>query len=204
MRITWKSTHYGQVGLHAELDEYDATPPVDALLMDHAPMLKNPEREGIAAYLAFGRWVSGDLALPHKIGPNTAAAIERDLELVHVRPRPIEYYPKPLEIGVREVSVHFEHAGDSCGSSITVLPASRWSGSIRGLQSVSVASNAIAFDDSLSGSFRSVRARLAIAVLFAADVSANTLVVRGDLIAGTERHRIEALLLSTRLGVRYT
>lgn len=203
MKITWKGTNYGQIGFHVELDEYDATPPVKALLMDQSPIIRNAEREAIAAYLAFGRWVSGDLHLPHKCGPNTAAAIEQDLVHVQVRPGPIEYYPKPLEIGIRDVSVRIGgHPSVSDLPSIQILRSSEWSGSVRGLQSIAVASNAFALDSFDMRGVLAIRAQLAVAVLFAADLSADTLVLPSS-IPLAEKTRLTALLLAARLGARF-
>lgn len=206
MKITWKSTYYGQVGFHTELQEYDAVPPAESLLMDHAPTSMNLEREAMAAYLAFGHWTSGDLQLPHRLGPNTAAAIEADMKHVPIRPSPVEYYPKPLELGIREVHVGFDsgHVRNDVPS-IAVLPASEWSGSLRGLTSLSIASNAFVFDRAVStDSTVGIRARLAIAVLFAGDLSADTLVVNGEYISDVERARLTALLLAVRLGILFT
>lgn len=205
MKITWKSTHYGQVGFHAELQEYDAVPPVESLLLDHSPASVNLEREAMAAYLAFGHWTSGDLQLPHRLGPNTAAAIERDMSQVPVRPSPIEYYPKPLELGLRNVHVGFEadYVRNDV-STIAVLPASDWSGALRGLSSLAIASNAFVFDIAASTESSShIRSRLAVAVLFSGDLSADTLVVNGDGVDETERKKLTALLLAVRLGLRF-
>ncbi len=205
MKITWKGTNSGQVGFHAELQEYDAVPPADALLMDHSPSSINPEREAMAAYLAFGHWTSGDLQLPHRLGPNTAAAIEQDMQHVPVRPSPIEYYPKPLELGLRNVHVGFDSTyvrNDI--PSIAVLPASAWTGALRGLASVSVCSNAFIFDDAASTTTSpSIRSRLAVAVLLAGDLSADELIVDGRGVPESERKKLAALMLSVRLGIRF-
>ncbi|MBO1031882.1 hypothetical protein IPV09_11105 [Tessaracoccus sp. SD287] len=204
MKITWKSTNYGQIGFHAELHEYDAVPPVDAMLVDKAPATTNLEREAIAAYLTWGHWVSGDLHLPHRLGPNTAAAIEADMSEVAVRPSPIEYYPKPLEVGLREVRVGFDETFIGRDPSIAVLPVSEWTGSMRGLQSVAVASNAFTLDFIASKSYPSIRARLAVAVLFAGDVSADVLAVHCPArLPSSEKDRLTKLLLAARLGVRF-
>lgn len=205
MKITWKGTLSGQVGFHAELQEYDADPPVESLLLDHAPVAMNPEREAIAAYLAFGHWSSGDLQLPHRLGPNTAAAIERDIRHVAVRPGPIEYYPKPLELGIREVHVGFDasYVRDD-PATIAVLPGSGWTGALRTLRSIAISSNAFALDMAASQDFAAIRARLAVAVLFAADISADTLVLTASDLPETERSRIRELLLAVRLGVDFT
>lgn len=204
MKITWKGTTSGQVGFHAELQEYDAVPPVGSLLLDHAPSSVNLEREAMAGYLAFGHWTSGDLQLPHRLGPNTAAAIERDMKHVSVRPSPIEYYPKPLEVGHRAVQVGFTPSNISQQtSSITVLPASEWTGSMRSLQSIVIASNAFALDSAASGSFEAIRARLAVATLFAGDLSADVLHVHHPDLDATEQNRLRELLLSVRLGLEF-
>ncbi|GAA0037286.1 hypothetical protein [Brevibacterium metallidurans] len=206
MKVTWKGTNYGQVGFHTELQEYDAVPPVDSLLMDHAPAFVNPEREAMAAYLAFGHWTSGDLQLPHRLGPNTATAIENDMKHVPVRPSPVEYYPKPLELGIREVYVGFTPADiRNDVPSIAILPASEWSGSMRALSSLAVASNAFVFDLAASPHpVIAIRARLAIALLFAGDLSADTLIVDGEGISDIERKRLSALFISVRIGIRFS
>lgn len=206
MKFKWEAQGHARIGLHVELGEYDANPPVTSLLLDYAPLSMNPERLAIAAYLAFGRWASGDFLLPMKLGPATASAIERDLRHVDVRPGPIEYYPKPLEVGVREVGllVGNEHTPAPSDSTITVLPSSSWHGGMRGLRSITVASNAYALDNAASTTPESVRARLAVGVLFAGDLSADRVSIRWPhSLPDTEKSRISALLLSVRLGVRF-
>lgn len=204
MKITWKGTHSGQVGFHTELFEYDAVPPVESLLLDHAPATTNLEREAVAAYLAFGHWTSGDLQLAHRLGPNTASAIERDMQFVTVRPSPVEYYPKPLELGVREVYVGFDESFvRNDPPSIAVLPASQWNGSLRALHSIATGSNAFALDAAASASYPSIRARLSVAVLLAGDLSADSLVISANGLPEFEKYRLRELLLAVRLGVRF-
>lgn len=204
MKITWKGTLTGQVGFHAELQEYDAVPPVDSLLIDHAPASMNPEREAVAAYLAFGHWTSGDLQLPHRVGPNTAAAIEQDMQHIAIRPGPIEYYPKPLEIGSRKVHLGFDaNSVKDAMPAIAVLQSTSWVGALRAMQSVAVASNAFTLDRAVSSTHECIRSRLAVGVLFAADLSADTLIVSGSNIPELEKARLANLLLSVRLGVHF-
>lgn len=203
MKITWSTTNYGQTGFHIEhLGEYDAQPPVNSLLMDRAPRTMNPERQAIAAYLAFSPWISGDLHLPQRLGPNTAAAIERDHEHVQIRPVPIEYYPKPLEIGHRRAELvldSFGHSGDS--AFINIVRASDWAGSIRGLKSISVASNAFTLDAAAAHNEVSIRARLAVAVLFAGELSVDALILPDDIvISEREFESLRKLLLAARIG----
>ncbi|MGP9747370.1 hypothetical protein [Brachybacterium sp. AOP29-B2-41] len=203
MKISWQGTSYAQVGFRVELDEYDASPPVRELLLDHAPVFLNPEREAIAAYLAFGFWASGNLQLPHKLGPNTASAIERDLGHVEIRPNPIEYYPKPLDGGIRGVHVKFSRSGVlGHEPTIAILPTSEWVGSMRSLDSILLGSNAFTLDAASSVSFEQIRARLAVAVLLAGDLSADVLHVSvPSEFPGDEKSRLVDLLLATRLGL---
>lgn len=205
MRVTWTSTSRGQVGFQAEPQEYDAIPPVDSLLLSHPPLSTNPERMAIAAYLAFGYWTSGDLVLPQRLGPNTATAIERDLTHVQVRPGPVEYYPKPLDSGMHDVQVTFDAIGSASRiPAISVLNSSAWAGSIRGIHQLHVSSNAFAPDGFCAGSFQSIRARLAVAVIYSVDLSADRLIIHDGLdTPEDERMRLRALLLSTRLGLTF-
>ena len=206
MKFNWGTQERARIGLHVELGEYDASPPVTSLLLDYAPLSMNPERLAIAAYLAFGSWASGDFLLPTKLGPATASAIERDLKHVDVRPGPIEYYPKPLEVGVREVSLLITKEPTlSCSdSTIAVLPSSSWNGGMRGLRSITVASNAFALDIAASSTPESIRARLAVGVLFAGDLSADCISIQcSQPLPDSEKSRISALLLSVRLGARF-
>lgn len=202
MKVSWSSTHDNRIGFHTELHEYDAVPPVAALLIDHAPAMINAEREAVASYLAFGHWVSGDLQLAHKVGPNTASAIERDMSFVDVRPSPLEYYPKPLPTGSRRVSVDFDGSGvSSSGPFISVLPASRWNGALRSHNGIALGSNAFVFDAAASGGHVAIRCRLAVAVLFAEDLLADTFVLRANDVDAREISRIRKLLAAVNIGL---
>lgn len=206
MRIEWQHTPQGSVGFRAQPEEYDAVPPVDALLMESSPNLLNPERKAIAAYLAFGRWTSGDLTLDFKFGPTTASAIERDTSHLDIRPGPIEYYPKPLSVGTDEVAVtfHARNWTDPNTTTLSVLPSSDWAGGLRSLSSIAIASNAFALDHASSNHTTSIRARLAVAVLFSEELAADTLVVSSEeTIDEQERFRLTNLLLAARLGLLF-
>ena len=206
MRIEWQHTPQGSVGFHAQPGEYDAVPPVDALLMESSPTLLNPERKAIAAYLAFGRWTSGDFTLDFKFGPTTASAIERDTKHLDIRPGPIEYYPKPLSAGTDEVAVEFDARvwNDPHTTTLSVLPSSEWAGGLRSLSSIAIATNAFALDHASLDDTISIRARLAVAVLFSEELAADTLIVSsGECIDEQERLRLTNLLLAARLGLLF-
>src|SRR5699024_4520050 len=121
-----------------------------------------------------------------------------DLAHVEVRPSPVEYYPKELEVGLREVSVVLDDFGHSgSGAFINVLRASEWAGSMRGLQSIAVSSNAFALDAAAPAAAASIRARFAVAVLFAVEHSADTLLLPEDLaLEEVELDSLRSLLLA--------
>lgn len=204
MRIEFEESVHARATLRCIPEEYDATPPVSELYLDCVPVALNPERLAIAAYLAFGHWASGDFQLPRKLGPNTAAAIERDLSHVSIRPGPIEYYPKPLEVGIRDIDVSIGNgiADTRSPYTINIYESSGWNGALRSLNSISVSSNAFAIDAARPTTHQSIRAQLAVAVMLAAELSADRLVVNDTCnIQASERRQIESLLLASRLGI---
>ena len=72
MRFSIKSNLYGRWGVHVELSEYDAVPPVQNIAYEASPLKLNPEVEAAALTLLFGRFSGGEMEFAHKVGPNTA------------------------------------------------------------------------------------------------------------------------------------
>lgn len=206
MKIKWVNNSLGQSGFKATAVEYDALLPVDTLWMDKAPQKMNPEREAIAAYLAFGEFASGEFELYRKMGPTTATAMVADSEPTQLFPQPIEYYPKPLPLGLRKgyVGVSPDILGkdlDGIDAVIAVLPSDQWNGSMTSHKKLAVASNGFLIDALNRGG---IRARLAVAVLFAEDLNIDSLLVPGDLVPDEqERKALEDLLLACRLGLQF-
>lgn len=200
MKIERKLGLGGRYQLVSVLGEYDAHPPVDRLIIDHQPRAENPELVGMACYLAFGNWCGGELQLPVKIGPATADAMARDSARagVGLLPAPIEYYPKPLPLGVREIRVS-RSLDRMPADTILDVRIDQWSGSMRSHTSVILPTNSFLFDSQSGG----VRAHLAVAVLFANDIQADQLVVEG-VVSEAEMERLTALLSAVRIGVRFT
>lgn len=197
MILEWHETEQSMSSLVAQPEEYDAFPPVNALLIDALPKLRHPDREALAGYLAFGRWTSGDLVLPDPLSPHVAEAIEADALPIRLRPRNVVLTPRALPRGERAVALHF---GAPCNSptspALAVVPSTL----ARGVSDVGsklvVPSNAFVLDH---GDSPQVRARLAVAVLFAADVDADSVHLDGSLVPRDEAVRLSALLHSVNL-----
>ncbi|MFH0413084.1 hypothetical protein ACG98H_13645 [Corynebacterium sp. L4756] len=75
------------------------------MAFEATPFKINPEVEAVALTLLFGRFSGGEMEFAHKVGPNTAKAIQRYLEPTMGFITPIEYYPKPLPLGTETIRV---------------------------------------------------------------------------------------------------
>lgn len=172
MIISWND----QDALECSVGEYDAIPPVDALRLGTRPASLNADREAVAAFLAFGAWTSGDLELPRPLSPATAEAIERTAHPVRIRPRAVQYVPSALPRGHHPVHVLTQPTDSALPiRTITVLPNVGTHGAMRSRMSYVVSSNAFALDTMYRSEENFYRARLAVAVLFAEDMDADSL-----------------------------
>lgn len=189
-----------QFSLSVELDEYDAAPPVGQLLLDRRPRNRQNDRDAIAAYLAFGQWAAAGFSLPAKISPATAEAIRADSHLSGgLIAEPIEYYPKALPIGSAKVVVT-RAIGQSFleRAELALLQADTWNGAVGTTRSLALGSNAFVLDGDAS-----VRAHLAVAVLFATDLDADCFVLEGWDVPDGEAQRLRSLLSAVRLGIDF-
>lgn len=196
---------YAPLALHATPAEYDALPPVDTLFIDHLPTSINADRLAIAAFLAFGSFASGEFSVPNKISAAAAEAIERAAEPTRLRPYPVEYYPKALPEGAEDAALNFMFETWTTSPAVCVLPSDRFNGSIASHKGLAVSSNAFLLD-ALSPVSHSIRARLAVAVLFAEDFGIASFTVPAEVAEGitaVERVRLEELLASCRLSIRF-
>lgn len=203
MKITTETNTYSPFNLVATRNEYDALPPVNTLQIDFAPVSINPDRLAIASYLAFGAYCSGGFELSVKFSPAAAEAIEQDAKPVQLRPAPIEYYPKALAVGMGEATVSFSLPGESQEACLVVLPSDKYNGLMTGHNKLLVSSNAF-FLDAAAQNPHSIRARLAVAVLFAEDLGIDTLTVDGHNIDAAERQSLVRLLSACRLGLSFS
>jgi hypothetical protein len=189
-----------QYSLSVELHEYDAAPPVNQLLLDRRPRIRQNDRDAIAAYLAFGAWASAGFSLPAKISPATAEAIRADSRASGgLIAEPIEYYPKALPIGSSSVALT-RAIGPTFSErpELALLQADTWNGAVATTRSLALGSNAFVLDGDAS-----VRAHLAVAVLFAADLDADSFVLDGWRVPEREEERLRSLLSAVRLGVAF-
>lgn len=189
-----------QFSLSVELHEYDAVPPVNQLLLDRRPRIRQNDRDAIAAYLAFGQWAAAGFSLPAKISPATAEAIRADSHMSGgLVAEPIEYYPKALPIGSTKVVVT-RAIGRSFleQPELAVLQADTWNGAMGTTRSLALGSNAFVLDGDSS-----VRAHLAVAVLFATDLDADCFALEASQVPEQEQHRLRSLLSAVRLGIDF-
>lgn len=194
MKFNRARTKTRQIAYSVELSEYDANPPVPQLLLDDLPLKLNPELEAISLYLIFGPWCGGEFVTPAKMGPNTAATISSDA-IPDFFCGPIEYYPKALPLGVTTVRVTDTlRRIDECNT-ISCLDSTQWNGSIRSLGSLAVASNYRSFMR-YAGDPRPL---IGVALLFAEEMNANTLVFPKGTFEASEFKRYLKLLQAVRM-----
>ena len=200
MRISMQTLPSLQFEVKATCEEYDASPPVESLLVDRTPRIRQHDREAVAAYLAFGPWAGAGLTMPGKISPATAAAIRADSGSINLDVSPLEYYPKALPIG--EAAVSLTQAVDrSFGTrpEIAMVPSDNWNGALATKDSLVVGTNAFVLDGG-----RPLRPYLAVATLFAADVRADSFDVTDWGVDLEEQSRLQALLAAVRIGVQFS
>lgn len=195
MRFSVKSNLYGRWGIHVELGEYDAVPPTNNVAFEATPFKINPEVEAVALTLLFGRFSGGEMEFAHKVGPNTAKAIQRYLEPTMGFITPIEYYPKPLPLGTETIRVD-ESSDFSIGeSSFMSLRADHFNGAIKTHTSMAVANNSFTLkQDKLD-----IRPTLACALLFAEDLEASCFEVPNHSIANFDQ--VQKLLSAARINL---
>lgn len=197
MRIVWEQEESGATRLTAEPEEYDAFPPMGSVLLDAPPARRDADREALAAYLLFGRWMSGEASLPGGPSPHLAEAIERDASPVRLRVRNVESAPRALPRGERAVQVVFGLPDRAPRMpTLAVVPSTVAGGLFRTADLMVIPSNAVLLDWVDSGS---LRARLGVAVLFAADAGAEVLRLAPGELGTDEQARLTTLLLSVNL-----
>ena len=199
MKVSLQTLPSLQFEVQVTSEEYDSAPPVSSLLIDRTPRIRQNDRDAIAAYLAFGAWASAGLTMPGRISPATAAAIRADSGSINLDVGPIEYYPKALPIG--ESSVTLTRSASSsivARPELTILRSDNWNGALATKDSLAVGANAFVF-----GADDSMRAHLAVAVLLAADLRADSFVVSDHDVSKDEQARIRALLGTVRLGIHF-
>lgn len=198
MRIETSAAEDHGFVMKAEPGSFDGMPPLDRLVLGGGPLRSHPDRVGLAAFLTFGSYASGEFILPSPIGPELSSAIEDDCHPVRVRPGPVEYVPRTMANGRRSVMIRRGRTPSLDGHQIQVVPALSAKGYFRWDDTITVSSNSFAFGMGL-------RTVLAVAVLFAEDL--DTAELRLDVtnpLGDGEEGRIRQLLLSVGLGFSLT
>lgn len=204
MIVSWDEDREQGCALAATPEEYDAFPPVCALMLDDAPRVIDPDRVALASYLAFGDWSSGDLVVPHDVSPAAADAIERDARPLPIRPRPVEYAARALPESLGSVDVRFGlPVAPSTRPVLAVVPSTLAHGVFRTGTTTIVPSNAFILDGARDMTTPRIRARLAVAVLFAQEVGASTLRITEAESEPEELARLQALTRSVNLHVSF-
>lgn len=198
MRFNIKSNLYGRWGITTGLSEYDAIPPVDNIAFEGRPLSLNPEVEAVALTLLFGRFSGGEMEFAHKVGPNTAKAIQRYLEPTISFVAPIEYYPKPLPLGNQSIVVSESLADVSQNGAFISLQTDRYNGAIKSHTSIVVASNSF----SLKQTPADLRPALASALLFAEDLEVERFLVPQGSIDNFDE--VQKLLSAVRINLEHS
>lgn len=201
----WETDSTLGPGITAQPEEYDAIPPLKTLQVGALPRQLSPDREAISIYLAFGHWTSGHLKFPRSLSPETAEAIEADSMPARIRTDLIEYAAREVPTGNRQTLLGFT-AGETMQHSptLSVIDNINSREFIQKTSSLTVSSNAFAFDRMDSQEHFSIRARLAVAVLFAEDADVESLVLNTVKPANDELSRLRALLAVTNIGLDAT
>ncbi|OMH24539.1 hypothetical protein BKD30_08145 [Tersicoccus phoenicis] len=207
MIITWGSEYIGHVGFTANPEDYDAEPPIRSLWFDAGPVAMNADREAVALALTFGRYASGRFQVVHKFSPVVAHAIEASMQPVWTTPSPIEYYPKALPIGSRTLDVHWtDEPAPSLNlgneAQLAIQRSDRSAGSMRGLNRMTLSSNAWLHADTRGSELVQIFPLIAVAVLFAEDLNADVLRIRGQFDESSDEWiNLVRLLATARLGI---
>lgn len=202
MIVTWDDARDRGHALQATPEAYDAFPPVNALVLDDLPRMRDPDRVALASYLAFGAWSSGSFVVPHDLSPTAAEAIEADARPLPIRPCPVEYAARALPRTFETVDVRFRLSPEPAEHPVlAVVPNTLAHGVFRTNATTIVPSNAFVLDSARASVGPCIRARLAVAVLFAEDVGASALRIADAVSDAAELARLQALTRSVNLDV---
>ena len=64
MIIQWKHQDIGHAGFSVEPEDYDGVPHFAQFWLDASPKNKHPDREAVAAFLVYGRYMGGLTQMP--------------------------------------------------------------------------------------------------------------------------------------------
>lgn len=208
MIIKWKSEYIGHVGFEATPDDYDGIPRFANYWLDAGPKVRHADREAVAAFLIYGRYMGGLTQMPHKFSPAVDAVLRDAAGRASAAFSPVEYYPKALPIGSRTMDLSWsddEHqtAESQAEVFLRIERSDRVSGSMRSVNGLTVASNAWIHVPGYAESLYSIYPFIAAAVLYAEDLEVDTIQVRGNYDSDKDAwETVVRLLGSARLGIK--
>lgn len=210
MIVEWKSERIGHVGFSATAEDYDGVPRFSSYWLDATPKSRHGDRVALAAFLIYGGYMGGFTQLPQKFSPALESAFRR-ASGIETAFGPVEYHATGLPHGTR--TLHVSWTGIETAEHITSAPSKtaflhvdrsdKSSGSLRSIDSLRVASNAWVHCRTDLGTLQEIFPYLAAAVLYADDLEADTIQIRGNYDTASEDWvTLVHLLGACRLGIR--
>ncbi len=214
MKLHWTDESTGRCGISiSEIERLDAPPVVPDFWLDARPITLNNDRLAIASALIFGPSSLGHFQLP---SPASAVTAECIVELAKPGFRsvePIDWGPKPIPEGGSTLRISEPEPDNRTlklvgSDSINVinfqlLRTSRFAGTLMGMGSAAVASNAWLFNRGSEQDPIAAESLLAAAVLFAEDLGCNTIELYGSFVPfRAPREVIERMLEATGLNLK--
>lgn len=201
MRLDWQGRGSdGRIRLKATPEDYDGSPQIPALVLEHQPLFVHDDVLAVASVLLFGEYCSGRITLPRKVSPEVANAVETYLEPAWVSPSPVELTPRANSTGdgVLVVSRELEawHPRSKWGerrvSTLISLDSSEAAGSLVSTHGVVTNSNASAIA-AVSRETGVLECHLAVGLLYCETFFASNILVQGSLAQNVSRERLTAL-----------
>lgn len=192
MRVVTSTGPLDTYCLSAEVQEYDAHPPIATFSMDYSPKRVDNDRLALAGYLLFRPWISGVLMLDATVTPalvQTIADVERPRWL---NVQPVELYPRHVPHGhIHARATTLDQATASVmpfasvdgALELSILRSDQANGAIRTNGSVAIASNAFVFADDGD---RQLEVSAAVTCLVAEDLGIGDLTIPSS---GSEQTR---------------
>ena len=156
MRVTATTGPLDAFCLAADVQEYDAFPPIATFTMDYSPKRVDNDRLAVAGYLLFRPWISGVLTLDASVTPALAQTIA-DLERPQwLNVQPVELHPRHVPHGhIRARAVAVDQAtaatiplrSEDDALELSILRSDQANGAFRTNSAVAIATNAFVFAD---------------------------------------------------------
>lgn len=100
MKFSWLSPdESGRMGVRAEPQHYDASPPSGRFLMDSTPLIFDSDLFMVAATLLFKPWVSGEVALSKAVSPAAAGGVKKYVGDPSLHLHPVDMEPRAIHRG---------------------------------------------------------------------------------------------------------